>query len=71
MAEISYDEETSRDWDWFAVDDESDIGHFATATFRLLPTSVRGDWERAEELITFSQQRNGAWRRYIVRGSKG
>jgi len=53
MTEIPYDEETTRDWDWFAVDDEGNIAHLATGTFRRLPESVRCDWERAEELIAY------------------
>lgn len=53
MRQIPYDEETTRDWDWFAVDPEGFIGHFTTAGFRRLPESVRADWDRAEELIQF------------------
>lgn len=53
MPEIPSDEETSRDWDWFAVDSNGEVGHFTTAGFRLLPASVKADWELAEELISF------------------
>src|SRR3954467_8939522 len=53
MPEIPYDEETSRDWDWFAVDSNGEVGHLTTAGFRLLPASVKADWELAEELISF------------------
>jgi len=56
MAEIPYDEETTRDWDWFAVDDDGNIAVFATGTFRRLPESVRSDWQRAEELIGYFQE---------------
>src|SRR5436190_342436 len=53
MTEIPYDEETTRDWDWFAVDEDGSIAHLATSTFRRLPQSVRSDWERAEGLIGY------------------
>ena len=53
MAEIPYDEETTRDWSWYAVDEDGFVAQFATATFRRLPASVRSDWERAEALIEY------------------
>src|SRR5262245_38019927 len=51
--EIPCDKETTRDWDWVAVDSEGNVAHFATGTFRRLPDSVRSDWDRAEELIAY------------------
>ena len=53
MAEIPYDEETTRDWSWYAVDEDGFVAQFATGTFRRLPTSVRSDWERAEALTEY------------------
>lgn len=65
MPEIPYDEETTRDWDWFAVDEDGNIAHFATAGFRRLPVSVRSDWERAEELIRYFESLP-AYSEYVV-----
>jgi len=53
MTEVPYDEEVTRDWDWFAVDENDNVGHFATGTFRRLPPSARVDSESLEELITY------------------
>jgi hypothetical protein len=53
MAEIPYDEETTRDWSWYAVDDAGHVAEFSTGGFRFLPASVRSDWECAEELIAY------------------
>lgn len=56
MAEIPYDEETTRDWSWYAVDEDGLVAQFATGTFRRLPVSVRSDWERAEALIEYFER---------------
>ena len=63
MAEIPYDEETSRDWTWYAVDDAGNVAEFATGGFRRLPASVRSDWQRAEQLIEYfdSASQTGAF----------
>jgi hypothetical protein len=53
MTRIPYDEETTGNWNWFAADDEGNIGHLATGGFRSLPESVRCDWQRAAELIEY------------------
>ena len=53
MARIPVGEEFTRDWDWFAVDDDGCIGHFATAGDLTLPESIRCDWERAEQLLDY------------------
>jgi hypothetical protein len=53
MSEVPYDEEVTRDWDWFAVDEDGNVGHFATGTFRRLPPSARADSEGLEELISY------------------
>jgi hypothetical protein len=39
--EIKEEEVFGIDWDWYAVDTEGNIGHFATAGIRPLPASVR------------------------------
>ncbi|PYT98828.1 MAG: hypothetical protein DMG38_14260 [Acidobacteria bacterium] len=48
MVEIAKDEEFTRDWDWYAFDDEGNIGHFTTAGLRALPKAVKHDKEAAE-----------------------
>ena len=47
---IEYAEEFTRDWDWYAVDQDGYIGHFTSAGMRTLPKSVKNDRE-ATELI--------------------
>jgi hypothetical protein len=37
---IDDDEEETTDFDWFAVDDQGSIAHFATAGFKRLPATV-------------------------------
>lgn len=53
MPQISLDEEKSRDWFWYAVDETGNIARFATGSFRSLPASVRSDQQRAEDLIHY------------------
>lgn len=45
--EIPFDKRAGTDFDWFGVDEEGLIGHFATAGFKRLPPSVA---TRAEDL---------------------
>jgi len=54
---------TTRFDDWFAVDDNGDVGHFVTAGFRRLPTSARIDAEGLEELVGYFETflRNGGF----------
>ena len=53
MVEIAKDEEFTRDWDWYAFDDEGNIGHFTTAGLRALPKAVKHDKEAAERLARY------------------
>ena len=41
-------EEFTRDWDWYAVDQDGYLGHFTSAGTRTLPKSVKNDWYAAE-----------------------
>jgi hypothetical protein len=50
---ISDDEEFTRDWDWYAVDQLGAIGHFTTAGFRRLPGAIKGDFEAAEKCAQY------------------
>lgn len=58
MTEIETDEELSLDWDWFACDENGHIGHFTTAGFRSLPSSVKNDREAVIELTKHLLERN-------------
>jgi hypothetical protein len=46
MTQIDYDEEFSRDRDWYAVDLRGKLGHFKTAGFRSLPIGFKNGLER-------------------------
>jgi hypothetical protein len=41
MTEMPYDREVTIDWDWFAVDAQGYIGHFAVGASRRLPPTAR------------------------------
>jgi hypothetical protein len=47
---ITEREEFSRDWDWYAVDQDGHLGHFTSAGMRVLPKSVREDREAIERI---------------------
>jgi hypothetical protein len=47
---IDTEEEFTRDWDWYAVDQNGCIGHFTSAGFRALPKSVKQDRERTKKI---------------------
>jgi hypothetical protein len=53
MTQIEYDEEHTRDWDWYAVDLQGKLGHFATAGFRSLPIGFKNDLEGTERCIQY------------------
>jgi hypothetical protein len=53
MTEITTADETTRDWDWFAVDESGAVGHFTTAGMRKLPCSVKADNGAALRLIDY------------------
>lgn len=66
MAEIRTNDEVTRDWDWFAVDDSGAIGHFTTAGLRKLPTTVKTDDEAALRLISYFGSEAPKQSEYIV-----
>lgn len=45
---IEYSEEFTRDWDWYAVDQDGHVGHFTSAGMRTLPKSVKNDRDATE-----------------------
>ena len=45
---IEYSEEFTRDWDWYAVDQDGYVGHFTSAGMRTLPKSVKKSREATE-----------------------
>jgi len=45
---IEHSEELTRDWDWYAVDQDGYVGHFTSAGMRRLPKSVKSNREWAE-----------------------
>jgi hypothetical protein len=54
--EIDEGEEFSRDWDWYAVDLDQQIGHFTTAGIRSLPSSVKRDRCATEAVGVYFQE---------------
>jgi len=51
--EISEEEQSYTDFDWFCLDEADHIGHFATAGFKSLPLSVARSAENLESLTQF------------------
>lgn len=50
---IRDEEEFTRDWDWYAVDQDGHIGHFTSAGTRTLPKSVKNDREATETIARY------------------
>ena len=50
---IPEEEQLYRDFDWFCVDSEGFIGHFATAGFKMLPASVAKSRENLDLLMHY------------------
>ena len=50
---IGDDEEFTRDWDWYALDQDGHIGHFTSAGMRTLPKSVKNDRETTEAIARY------------------
>jgi hypothetical protein len=50
---IDGQEEFTRDWDWYAVDQDGHVGHFTSAGVRVLPKSVRQDRETTETIARY------------------
>jgi hypothetical protein len=67
MTQIAYDEEVTRDWDWYAVDTQGHVGHFTTAGLRRLPPLLRGDLEMAERCIQYFFEEAPLRGGYLVR----
>ena len=57
LTAIDNNQEFARDWDWYAVDPDGNIGHFTTAGLRPLPESVKQDLEGTEALDEHFQER--------------
>ena len=51
--EITIEQQESTDFDWFCVDAENHIGHFTTAGYKLLPTSVAHSTEELAIVTNF------------------
>ena len=50
---IDKEQEFSRDWDWYALDQDERIGHFTSAGLRALPNSVKKDREATEMIARY------------------
>jgi hypothetical protein len=57
MTAIDNNHEFARNWDWYAIDPDGNIGHFKTAGLRPLPESVKQDLEGTEALDEHFQER--------------
>jgi len=64
---IPYDEEFTRDWDWYAVDSLGLLGHFTSAGFRRLPESVRADLEGTEACLEYFDRGTNVRCGYTIR----
>ena len=53
---ISDIDEATTDYDWFAVDDEEMIGHFATGGCGIMPRSVAASAEDSKTITDFFQK---------------
>lgn len=55
MLDVTIDaqEEFTRDWDWYAVDQDGHIGHFTSAGMRVLPKSIKQDRETTEVVARY------------------
>jgi hypothetical protein len=51
--EINTEEMFSTDWDWFAVDQEGRLAHFASGGYRNLPKTVRSSKEDLDLLLEY------------------
>jgi len=67
MNEITTSEEFTRDWDWYACDQEGHIGHFTTAGLRCLPKAVKEDRAAAERVVNFFLNDASETGNFIVR----
>jgi len=54
--EITWEEQHSSDFDWFCVDEQGEIGHFAHAGYKKLPPSVVASREDREFVLNFFEK---------------
>jgi hypothetical protein len=54
---ISRSEQEEADFDWFGVDVDRHVGHFTTAGFKLLPSSISGSAEDLELVTDYFARR--------------
>jgi hypothetical protein len=67
MTKIEAAEELTRDWDWYACDQEGHIGHFTTAGLRGLPRSVKEDRDALERVGRYLSEDRKKWSEYSIR----
>jgi hypothetical protein len=67
MTKIEAAEELTRDWDWYACDQEGNIGHFTTAGLRGLPRSVKQDREALECVGRYLLEERKEWSECSIR----
>ena len=53
---ITTEEQMETDFDWFCVDDETQVAHFTTAGFKRLPASVAGSVANQAMLLNYFEQ---------------
>ena len=67
MTKIETAEELTRDWDWYACDQEGNIGHFTTAGLRALPHSVKQDRDALERVNRYFSEEREEWTECSIR----
>jgi len=68
---IDEQEEFTRDWDWYAVDQDGRIGHFTSAGMRVLPKSVKQDRETTELIAGYFFEQAPVVGKWAVRPEAG
>lgn len=71
---IDVEQEFTRDWDWYAVDQDGHLGHFTSAGLRTLPKSVKNDREAAELIARYFFEQapaTGGWSLRAKRRKQG
>ena len=67
MTKIETAEELTRDWDWYACDQEGTIGHFTTAGLRGLPRTVKQNYEALERVGRHLSEERQEWSECSIR----
>ena len=67
MTKIEATDELTRDWDWYACDQEGNIGYFTTAGLRGLPCSVKQDREALEHVGRYLSEEREEWSECSIR----